>query len=80
MVGELALQGRLQPTRLVSICNEPPFPVSCSPSFRDRSTSIQTSCSSDVTDGIAPPADSSMASYPIVSLTWRLSVDQQIRR
>ncbi|MFH8694545.1 hypothetical protein [Streptomyces chartreusis] len=43
--------------------------------------SIATSYSSDEPDVIAPPADASADSRPIVvSLTWRLSLNQQIRR
>ncbi|SHI10778.1 hypothetical protein SAMN05444521_4013 [Streptomyces sp. 3214.6] len=60
-------------TRLASCYNSPPSSASCRPSLPTRSTSIATSCSSAVADGITPPAGSSTDSCSIaVFLPWRL--------
>ncbi|MFD7018595.1 hypothetical protein [Streptomyces sp. NPDC059928] len=62
------------------LCTSHPHRSAASHSLRARSTSIATGCS-DAAVGVHPTtADLSTASCPIVSLTWRLSLDQQIRR
>ena len=79
VVADLALQDRLQ-LPPVSCRSNPPSPVSCRPSLRARSTSIAINCSSEIVPSYAP-ADRSIPSEATgVSIIWRISLDQQIRR